>query len=79
MESTEIRDRELKYLIEDSVDESVERAFRKYGRTGRGHRITFSSVLSVFLLLVIAVGGVYWYKYNKASEPVAPVEDHDLT
>ena len=56
MENTEIRDRELKYLIEDSVDESVERAFRKYGRTGRGPRITFSGVLSVFLLLVIAAG-----------------------
>ena len=79
MESTEIRDRELKYLIEDSVDESVERAFRKYGRTGRGPRITFSGVLSVFLLLVIAAGGVYWYKHNKASEPVTPVENHDLT
>lgn len=79
MESTEIRDRELKYLIEDSVDESVERAFRRYGRAARGPRITFGGILSIFLLLVIVAGGVYWYKNNKAGEPVASVEDHDLT
>lgn len=79
MDDTEIRERELRYLIEDSVEDSVQRAFRKYGGASHGPRITFSGIVSLLLLAAVVFAGIQWYQHNKASEPVAPVEDHDLT
>lgn len=42
MTEEEIREKELKYMIEDSVDSSVERAFKKYGRGRRGFGLSLS-------------------------------------
>lgn len=78
MTETELQERELKLLIEDSVDASVERAFRRYGHTG-GRGFSFRAVLLVLVLIAAAGVGWHWYEKNHASEPVAPVEDHDLT
>lgn len=79
MTENEIRERELKYLIEDSVDTSVERAFKKYGRNSRSFHLTLSGVLSLVVLIIVVFLGAKWYAAQKAIEPVAPVENHDLT
>lgn len=79
MTENEIREKELKYLIQDSVDASVERAFKKYGRGSRGFHLTLGTVISLLALIAVVFAGAKWYEIQKASEPAAPVEDHDLT
>lgn len=51
-----VRREELKSFIEASVDESVNKAFKKYGRTSRVPRVRIRSVLMV-ILLAIGIGG----------------------
>lgn len=79
MTETEIQQKELKYLIEDSVDESVERAFKKYAKQHSGPRVVVPNLLLVLVLAAAVVLGVRWYQKSHTPEPVAPVEDHDLT
>ena len=80
MVSNEIKDQELKETIEQSVDESVERAFKKYGRTSRFLVFRLRSILSLAVVLALVVGvGLYIRDRNRANEQVAPVENHDLT
>lgn len=79
MTEEEIREKELKYMIEDSVDSSVERAFKKYGRGRRGFGLLLSGIVSIVLLIAVMFMGYKWYEMQKASEHVTPIEEHDLT
>lgn len=79
MTEEEIREKELKYMIEDSVDSSVERAFKKYGRGRRGFGLSLSGIVSIVLLIAVMFMGYKWYEMQKASEHVTPIEEHDLT
>ena len=79
MTEEEIREKELKYMIEDSVDSSVERAFKKYGRGRRGFGLSLSGIVSIVLLIAVLFMGYKWYEMQKASEHVTPIEELDLT
>lgn len=80
MISNEIKDQELKELIEQSVDESVERAFKKYGRTSKFPVFRLRSIISLVVVLALIVGAVFYIRdRNRINEQVPPVEDHVLT
>ena len=79
MKENEIQEQELKSIIEQSVDESVNRAFKKYGRFARFPRFSLRGIISLIVLVALIVTGVYLHERSKANEAVAPVEDHDLT
>lgn len=77
----DIRNEEIKNIIEKSVDKSVNRAFRKYDRTTWIFHTGISSI-AVILVLVIALSGSAFWLYSKKDTVVqaaAPVEGHDLT
>ena len=79
MKENEIQEQELRSMIEESVDESVNRAFKKYGRFARFPRFSLRGLVSLVVILVLIAVGVHWYNKSQASDTVAPVEDHDLT
>lgn len=70
---------ELQNIIEKSVDQSVDRAFKKYGKISRRPRFSLRGLISLLVLLALIGTGVYVYQRSQASDAVAPVEDHDLT
>lgn len=80
----ELNDNELKKVISDSVDQSVDRAFQKYmpGQPGqrRGHGRIIKAVILVVIAAVIIFAG-YRFRQNikGLTGRVDPVEDHDLT
>ena len=73
------QEQELKKIIEESIDQSVDRAFKKYGKASRIPRFSLRRVISLLTVIALIVAGVYWYSRSNVSEPVAPVEDHELT
>ena len=79
MANNDLQEQKLQSIIEQSVDDAVKRAFKKYGR--RSWRALFSPkrLLSLLVILAVLGGGIWLHEQNRASEPVAPVEDHDLT
>lgn len=79
MTDTELQEKQIKYLIEDSVDESVERAFKKYGRRFGGNGFSLSNLVFVLMLLVALGFAVNWYQKTQAGNQIAPIEEHDLT
>lgn len=79
MKENEIQEQELRNMIEQSVDESVNRAFKKYCRFARLPRFSLRGIVSLIVLVALIVAGVYLHERSKANETVAPVEDHDLT
>ena len=80
MMHTEMQEQELRSIIEQSVDDSVARAFKKYGKCSRFVGLPLKGVLSLLITLAILGGvGIYIHERNQANEGVAPVEDHDLT
>lgn len=79
MKENEIQEQELRNMIEQSVDESVNRAFKKYGRFARLPRFSLRGIVSLIVLVALIMAGVYLHERSKANETVAPVEDHDLT
>lgn len=77
MERTDLREKELERIIERSVDDSVERAFKKYGkRLGHSRR----NILGL-IIIIAAVVGVALLVQSKleTNHRVDPVENHDLT
>ena len=67
MTEEEIREKELKYMIEDSVDSSVERAFKKYGRGRRGFGLSLSGIVSIVLLIAVLFMGYKWYEMQRQA------------
>ncbi len=67
----------LRRMIEESVDDSVNRAFKKYGKSysGRGR---LGKTAGIILLAVIVIGGFFWWQSRHNIE-VAQLADHDLT
>lgn len=68
-------EQELESIIMKSVDESVDRAFKKYGKISRFLRV----LISLLVVLTLVVAGVFWLSRKNVNDPVAPVEGHDLT
>ena len=80
---------ELKCIIEQSVDESVERAFRNYGKKevfsgfglGKSLRILLTGLCIIIIGLCITLGITIrdsFIQRRNASEKVQPVENHEL-
>ena len=81
MIGNEVQEQALKSLIEKSVDESVDRAFKKHGQTSR-ILPPIRSIISFLIILVLVGTIVFWFARKGIDDPneqVAPVEDHDLT
>lgn len=78
----EMQDNEVEALIAKSVDESVERAFKKY-RVSPNHRVSLKYITKIAIALIaiamLVIGGKIWSDRLDANKKVAPVEDHDLT
>ena len=73
-------DEELKAVVSNAVDESVARAFKRYGGPGRRRGIGIKGVLLLIVLVVACIFGVKGYSSWRVNhEQVKPVEDHDLT
>lgn len=84
MTGTEIQEQELKDIIAQSIDESVDKALQKYGKQPRIRRRFFiknwiSLLIAIVLVAAIVAAGVYLANRSDANKAVAPVEDHDLT
>ena len=80
MSEIHTNDEELKTVVSDAVDESVARAFKKYGGAGRRRGIGVRGVLFLIVLILACVFGVKAYSSWRVNhEQVKPVEDHDLT
>ena len=80
MTEIETREQELKAVIQETVDSSVERAFQKYGRKLRPSLFSLRNLITLVLALALLVGAGAWLREReKANQPVEPVEDHDLT
>lgn len=78
--SQNIKNEEIRAMIEESVDESVKQAFKKYGRTFRFPRPRIRSVVSIVVVAAILITGIGWVQNKKAiNQRVDPVENHDLT
>ena len=79
MANNELQEQELQSIIEQSVDDAVKRAFKKYGRVSWRSLLSPRRLLSFLVILAVLGSGIWLYERNRANEPVAPVEDHDLT
>ena len=80
MVDTNMQEQELKSIIEQSVDDSVACAFKKYGKFSRFSLFSLKGIISLLTILGFLGGvGVYVHERNQANERIAPVEDHDLT
>ena len=80
MANNELQEQELQSIIAQSVDGAVERAFKKYGRQGFWRsRFSLKRLLSLLVILAALGGGIWLHQRSQANEPIAPVEDHDLT
>ena len=80
MTENETREQELKAVIEETVDSSVERAFQKYGRRLRPSLFSLRDLVTLVLALALLVGAGAWLREReRANQQVDPVEDHDLT
>lgn len=71
MKENEIQEQELRNMIEQSVDESVNRAFKKYGRFARLPRFSLRGLVSLIVLVTLLVAGVYLHERSKANDAVA--------
>ncbi|MDY2629271.1 MAG: DUF4230 domain-containing protein [Lachnospiraceae bacterium] len=79
---TEIHTNEedLKNVINEAVEDSVDRAFKKYRRSVFRPYIKLRKIIVWCVVIGLVVGiGVYLHDRNTASEKVAAVENHDLT
>ncbi|MCD8151098.1 MAG: DUF4230 domain-containing protein [Clostridiales bacterium] len=68
----------LRRIIEESVDESVDKAFRKYRVSSAGRGIVKSIIALVVVVCVVFAGVYYWQSTHKKIE-TKDVEDYDLT
>nr|MCD7866166.1 DUF4230 domain-containing protein [Clostridiales bacterium] len=68
----------LRKIIEESVDESVDKAFRKYRISSAGKGILKRIVTLVVVICVVFIGVYYWQSNHKKIE-TKDVEDYDLT
>lgn len=77
--TTEIKENELRDIIEQSIDSSIDRAFKKHSRSR--HFVSLLPKLIPILLILALIGGITLHFYNQAqaNKPVAPIEGHDLT
>lgn len=68
----------LRRIIEESVDESVNKAFRKYriGLAARG--IAKRIIVLIVVICIVIIGVLYWQSTHRKIETKA-VEDYDLT
>ncbi len=71
MSRENISSEELKCII----DESVEKAFKKYGKKGLSIKLL---LIGVFLIIGLIVC-IFFIQKRNTSEKVQPVENHDLT
>jgi len=71
-------EQELKSIIVKSVDESVDRAFKKYRKNSR-FSISIRGLIFLLVVLALVVAGVFWLSRKNANGPVSPVAGHDLT
>ena len=79
MANNELQEQALQSIIEQSVDDAVKRAFKKYGRRSWRALLSPKRLLSLLVILAVLGGGIWLHERSQANEPVAPVEDHDLT
>lgn len=79
MDENNVNENELTKVISDAVDESVDRAFRKYGGV-RKKKVPVKLVLWLVIIAVV-VGGIFYIRYQirQKNQNVAPVAEHDLT
>lgn len=78
MVENEVREEQrLKSIIEESVDESVARAFKKYGK--RSRFLSIRGLAALVLILALICVGAYCLVRGNANDPIAPVGNHDLT
>ena len=79
MESN-IEEEKLRGIIEESVDESVKQAFKKYGRTMRMPHLKFTKMIFIMVVAMgVILGAVGVHNSREASKKAEPVENHDLT
>ena len=79
MESN-IEEEKLRGIIEESVDESVKQAFKKYGRIMRMPHLKFTKMIFIMVVaMVVILGAIGVHNSREASKKVEPVENHDLT
>ena len=64
---------ELQNIIEKSVDQSVDRAFKKYGKISRRPRFSLRGLISLLVLLALIGTGVYVYQRSQACDAVETV------
>ena len=67
MMHTEMQEQELRSIIEQSVDDSVARAFKKYGKYSRFVGLPLKGVLSLLITLAI-LGGVGIYTRTESGK-----------
>lgn len=74
-------EREMKKLINDAVDHSVNKAFRKYGEPARKSGRHFLKPLVLLIIIVLACLAGFGIHKKIASKDVTvdPVSDHDTT
>jgi len=71
---------QLKTVVENAVDASVSRAFKKYGGSGRRRGIGIKGVIIIVVLVLGVLFGTKLYlSWQVNHKQVKPVEDHDLT
>lgn len=71
---------ELNRIISNAVDESVDKAFRKYGGGSKRKRIPVRLIIFLIIVVLILCGGLYIHQRFEANKGrVTPVENHDLT
>lgn len=76
--ATEIKE-ELRDIIEQSIDSSIDRAFKEHSRSQ--HFVSLLPKLISILLILALIAGValHFYSYAQANKSVAPIDGHDLT
>ncbi len=79
MSENELQKQEIKEFIEKTVDESVDKAFKKYGKRSGFSLFSLRKLISLFILAALIGTGVYWYNRYIADDKVASIENHDLT
>lgn len=81
MIGNEVQEQALKSLIEKTVDDSVDRAFKKHSQTS-GFLPPARRLIAFLVILILVSTGVYWFasrERNNSNSQTAPVENHDLT
>ncbi|MGN0363444.1 MAG: DUF4230 domain-containing protein [Bilifractor sp.] len=80
MDQIHTDEEQLRTVVEDAVDASVSRAFKKYGGAGKRRGIGIKGVIVIVVLVLAAVFGLkFYFSWQANHKQVKPVEDHDLT